>query len=114
MPRPIDIEHDRGRRQLTITWESGPRSVYPLGYLRGWCPCAECQGHGNTTTFLGQREVEATSIAEVGAYAITIAFSDGHDGGIYSWDWLHRLAEHSEPRGPKSGVYSGGEFRPVD
>jgi DUF971 family protein len=84
MPRPVDLEHDTTRRVLTITWEDGPVSALSLGYLRAWCPCAGCQGHGN---------------------------DNGHDSGIYSWDWLWRISAQSEPKGLKSGVYSQGAFR---
>ena len=110
MPKPVDIEHDTTRRVLTITWDDEVVSSYALGYLRAWCPCAECQGHGTVTKYLGEHDVGARDIEEVGAYAIKIQFSDGHDVGLYTWTWLHRLAAESEPKGLKTGSFSSGRF----
>lgn len=109
--RPVDIAHSPERNTLEVTWEDGLRSLLPVPYLRGWCPCAQCQGHGDVVRF---HEVPATiSIAEIhemGAYAIAIRFSDGHDAGIFSWQWLRALAPETEPVGLKRGSFTRGRF----
>ena len=81
-------------RHLRLTWSDGYSAELPYDYLRGWCPCAGCQGHGNLTIRYQPpaRPVEARVIQPVGNYAISIAFSDGHGTGIYRFDYLRRLA----------------------
>jgi len=80
-------------RRLRLTWNDGHTAEYGYDYLRGWCPCAGCQGH----TFLKIRyqppaaPVTAESIKPVGNYAISIAFSDGHGTGIYRYDFLREI-----------------------
>jgi DUF971 family protein len=105
---PTDIVHQRGRNTLTVTWDDGTVSDYPVAYLRGWCPCAGCQGHGTTVRFQKTVTVTATAMVEVGAYALAIRFSDGHDTGIYTWDWLRRIAP--DGGGLKDGVFDGTRF----
>ncbi len=113
MVQPVDIEHDRGARRLTITWDDGRRSRLGMDYLRAWCPCAACQGHGNEVHFRPAGEGrEATGIEEVGAYAIAIHFDDGHQSGIYRWSWLRDISAESEPAGLKYGAFIGGVYRP--
>ncbi|NVB43374.1 DUF971 domain-containing protein [Pseudenhygromyxa sp. WMMC2535] len=113
MARPIDVAHISRENTLSITWEGGVTSVLPVPYLRGWCPCASCQGHSNTVSF--HPAPESTRVAalwEVGAYALGVRFEDGHDDGIYSWDWLWKISEHSAPLGPKTGRFVAGRYTP--
>jgi DUF971 family protein len=113
VPEPVDVVHSRGQRTLTITWDDGERSTLPIHYLRGWCPCAACQGHGPVVRFADHPEdLKIDLLAESGAYALHIRFSDGHDSGIYSWTWLRTIAPESPPHGLKRGIYGGGHFRP--
>jgi DUF971 family protein len=80
-------------RCLRLTWSDGHSAEYGYDYLRGWCPCAGCQGH----TFLKIRyqppasPVTVESIKPVGNYAISLAFSDGHGTGIYRFDFLREI-----------------------
>jgi DUF971 family protein len=111
---PTDLEHDTKRNRLTVGWEDGTVSVLEIPYLRAWCPCAACQGHGTITRYLGEdAELTARAIEEVGAYALRFTFSDGHDTGIYRWSWLWAIASESDPRGPKRGMFEGDEYRHV-
>ncbi len=111
MGRPVDIAHSLGRNALVITWEDGVTSELPIPYLRAWCPCAGCQGHGVEIRFhpVGD-EIRAEGLYEMGAYALAIRFSDGHDTGIFSWTWLRHLAPESAPVGLKSGRFTAGAF----
>lgn len=111
MPRPSDVAHNPRENTLTVEWPDGFRSVYPVPYLRGWCPCAGCQGH---STRVAYREAPAaTQIAElweVGAYALGVKYADGHDSGIYTWSWLRKIAYESPPAGRKLGAFEGGAY----
>lgn len=114
MSRPTDIAHSLGNNALTITWDDGVTSTLPVPYLRSWCPCAACQGHG---TRIAYRPAPATitiaELWEVGAYALGVRFSDGHDDGIYSWTYLGKIAYESPPRGPKTGAFESGVYVPA-
>jgi len=109
--RPSDVAHDPRANTLTITWPDGFQSVYPAAYLRAWCPCAGCQGHGIRVAY---REAPATTriadLWEVGAYALGIKFADGHDAGIYTWSWLRSIAYESPPVGRKLGAFESGLY----
>ena len=65
----------------------------PCEFLRVYSPSAEVRGHGPGQEVLqvGKREVEIEAIEPVGTYAVRLVFSDGHDTGLYSWDYLHHL-----------------------
>jgi DUF971 family protein len=114
MPTATDVLHDRGRNVLVIAWDDGGRCEYPIPYLRGWCPCAGCQGHGGVVRFREGHDVRADAIAEVGAYALAFRFSDGHDTGIYTWTWLRRLAADVPPEGFKRGWFADDRFHAED
>jgi DUF971 family protein len=70
----------------------------PFEFLRVYSPSAEVRGHGpgQETLQTGKRDVTITALAPVGNYALQPVFSDGHDTGIYSWDYLYDLALHQE------------------
>lgn len=114
MPTPTDVALSNKQRTLSITWEDGETSVLGLDYLRGWCPCAGCQGHGVTVRYRPPDEKqEISSMYEAGAYALHIRFGDGHDSGIFSWEWLRRIAPQSPPEGEKTGIFAHGKFGPA-
>ena len=110
MATPIDVVHERRRNVLRIVWDDGGDCEYPIAYLRGWCPCAGCQGHGGPIRFREVPDVHAEAIAEVGAYALSFRFSDGHDTGIYTWTWLRRLGADVPPEGLKRGYFTDDRF----
>lgn len=80
-------------RRLRLTWSDGHSAEFDHAYLRGWCPCAGCQGHtGLTIRYLpAPGPVAADTIEPVGNYAISIAWSDGHSTGIYRFDFLRQI-----------------------
>lgn len=111
VPRPVDVALSRSKGQLRIEWEDGAISTLPIGYLRGWCPCAGCQGHGTVVQFHPvSAELGIEHMSEAGAYALHLRFSDGHDTGIYTWQWLRAIAPESPPEGLKHGRFEGGRF----
>jgi len=92
-PRPTEISLHQVSRVLDIAFEDGRRYSLPVEYLRVFSPSAEVRGHGPGQEVLqvGKREVNINAIEPVGVYAVKFAFSDGHDTGIYSWDYLYDL-----------------------
>ena len=78
---------------LEIAFADGKRFRLPYEFLRVYSPSAEVRGHGPGQEVLqiGKKNVEITSIEPVGTYAVQPVFSDGHDTGIYSWDYLYGL-----------------------
>jgi len=99
-PEPIEVElladSGSGHPALKVAWDDGHQSLYPLRYLRGFCPCASCQGHGRGTwTFIPVDAPQITGIEEVGNYALNIVWNDGakgpHTTGIYAFEILRQL-----------------------
>ena len=91
-PTPSLVELKKAESKLYISWTDGHQSVYGLRYLRGFCPCAQCQGHAQGVwTFVPVERPEITKIEETGSYALSIVFSDGHATGIYSFEILREL-----------------------
>jgi len=94
-PRPTEINLHQQSRMLDIAFDDGQRFTMPCEYLRVFSPSAEVRGHGpgQETLQAGKREIAIDDVEQVGHYAIRPRFSDGHDTGIYSWDYLHDLGE---------------------
>lgn len=99
-PKHLDLKKDQG---LTVYWDDGTTTFYPIPYLRKMSPSAEArllreQLARNPLTVLpasaasSGQPLTATGAEMVGNYAIRIIFSDGHDTGIYSWDYLREIA----------------------
>ena len=94
-PRPTEIKLHQKSRILEIAFDDGQRFSLPCEYLRVFSPSAEVRGHGPGQEVLqvGKRDVEIKEIEPVGAYAVKLVFSDGHDTGLYSWEYQHELGE---------------------
>jgi DUF971 family protein len=92
-PRPTDITLHQQSGVLDVVFDDGANFSLPVEYLRVYSPSAEVRGHGAGQEVLqvGKRNVEVKAIEPVGAYGVKLAFSDGHDTGIYSWDYLYDL-----------------------
>lgn len=91
--RPTELTVHQQSRQLEIAFDDGARFRIPFELMRVYSPSAEVQGHGPGQEVLqtGKREVLIEAIEPVGHYAVQPRFSDGHDSGIFSWDYLYRL-----------------------
>jgi DUF971 family protein len=77
----------------TLELEYGDqRYVLPAEFLRVHSPSAEVQGHGNPVLQTGKINVALEGIEPAGQYALKLEFSDGHDSGLYTWDYLYHLA----------------------
>jgi len=90
-PVPTAITLHQKSRALEITFSDGKNFRLSCEFLRVYSPSAEVRGHGPGQEVLqtGKRDVEIARIEPVGSYAVQLAFSDGHDTGIYSWDLLY-------------------------
>jgi DUF971 family protein len=92
-PYLTEVRRLTEKRTLRLTWSDGHRAEYDYDYLRGYCPCAGCQGHLVKTIRFRRppQPVEPETIAQVGNYAISFSWSDRHDTGIYRFDFLRRI-----------------------
>ena len=97
-PRPTEITLHSQTRRLDVAFDDGKRFEMPCEYLRVFSPSAEVRGHGPGQEVLqtGKRAVGISAIEPVGVYAVKFVFSDGHDTGIYSWEYLYDLGVRQE------------------
>lgn len=93
MRAPSSIKLHRQSRMLELGYADGSRYELSCELLRVCSPSAEVRGHGEgqRTLQTGKRRVAITAIKPVGNYALQLVFDDGHDTGLYSWDYLHDL-----------------------
>jgi DUF971 family protein len=98
MAAPTEINVHKKSATLELTFEEGDRLSLSAEFLRVFSPSAEVQGHGPGQAVLqtGKKNVQFLDIEPQGHYAIKIVFSDGHDSGIYSWDYLQKLGRDQE------------------
>ncbi len=97
-PWPTEITLQQISRNLRVAFSNGQTFDFPIEFLRVHSPSAEVRGHGpgQETLQTGKRGVGIQEIAPVGQYAVQLHFSDGHNTGIYSWDYLLDLGNHQE------------------
>lgn len=129
---PTEIKLHQQSRALEIAFDDGACFQMPYEFLRVHSPSAEVRGHGvgQETLQVGKKDVVVLEVLPVGNYAMKIVFDDGHDSGLYTWDYLYNLGKHqaelwqeyleklaaaggsrepgSEPEPKKSGCGSGG------
>jgi DUF971 family protein len=98
VPHPTEVKLHQASRVLEIAFDDGSTFRLPYEYLRVYSPSAEVRGHGpgQETLQIGKREVTIKGVEPVGHYALRPTFSDGHDTGIYSWEYLHELGEYQD------------------
>ncbi|MEZ0232067.1 MAG: gamma-butyrobetaine hydroxylase-like domain-containing protein [Methylophilaceae bacterium] len=97
-PRPTDIRLHQKSRLLEISFDDNTTCMLSCEFLRVYSPSAEVRGHGHGQEVLqiGKEDVNIVGIEPVGQYAVKLQFSDNHDTGLYSWDYLYELAKHYE------------------
>jgi DUF971 family protein len=105
---PLRVKAPRNARIVEIAWADGHAGVYPHEILRGYCPCAGCQGHSGTIRFIPGGELaarfkpggdlELRSLEQVGNYALRFEWGDGHGTGIYTFKYLRSLCQCEECR----------------
>jgi len=97
-PTPTAITVHEASRVLEIGFSDGRQFRIPFELMRVYSPSAEVQGHGPGQEVLqtGKREVGLVGLEPVGNYAVQPTFSDGHDSGIFSWDYLYWLGAEQD------------------
>jgi DUF971 family protein len=97
-PVPVEIKLHQRSRIMELTFSDGQQFRLPYEFLRVYSPSAEVRGHGpgQETLQAGKRDIEIVAVEPVGTYAIQPRFSDGHDTGLYSWEYLYDLGRRHE------------------
>jgi DUF971 family protein len=95
---PTAITLKRKSRVIEVAWADGTRYALPFEYLRVFSPSAEVRGHGGGEgkLELAKENVQVTQVEPVGVYAVRLRLDDGHDTGLYSWDFLRELGAEYE------------------
>lgn len=104
MAKPTGITLNRAAKKLIVNWSDGRVHEYPLDLLREACPCVECRGgHENmgtkpdvdslllTIPLIRQKSYKIAKLTPVGNYALTPEWTDGHNSGIYTWQYLYDM-----------------------
>ena len=99
-PWPKELRLHKDRKRLTVAFDNGESFELAAEYLRVRSPSAEVQGHSpdERKTVGGKRDVAILEVLPVGNYAVRITFADGHDTGIFTWDYLHTLGHEKDER----------------
>jgi DUF971 family protein len=97
-PTPVSMTVHGRSRVLEIEFSDGLQFRIPFELMRVYSPSAEVQGHGPGQEVLqtGKREVDLVELMPIGNYAVQPTFSDGHDTGIFSWDYLYFLGSQQD------------------
>lgn len=97
-PTPQSITVHAKSRVLEVLFSDGAQFRIPFELMRVYSPSAEVAGHGPGQEVLqtGKRDVTITALASVGNYAVQPQFSDGHESGIFSWDYLYELGQRQQ------------------
>lgn len=97
-PTPSKIHYHKKARELELTYADGNSHRLTVEYLRAFSPSAEVRGHHPSQAVLqvGKKDVGLKNIEPVGRYAVKLAFDDGHDSGLYSWEYLYELIQNHD------------------
>ena len=95
---PTGITLHQQSKMLEIVFDDGVRYKLPFEFLRVCSPSAEVRGHGpgQETLQVGKRNVILKEIEPAGSYALKLIFDDGHDSGLYTWEYLHELGKNHD------------------
>lgn len=91
---PTAVDYQQQERRLVLTYADGHSYTFSAEFLRVMSPSAEVKGHGQPILQAGKCEVKIWKIEPVGRYALKLSFDDGHDTGLYSWDYLAHLGQN--------------------
>jgi DUF971 family protein len=89
----MGVKAPHGARVFEIAWADGVTGKLPHAILRGYCPCAGCQGHAGRIRFQTGADLTLREIEQVGNYALQLTWGDGHSSGIFSFVYLRRLCD---------------------
>ncbi|MBI5626608.1 MAG: DUF971 domain-containing protein [Nitrosomonadales bacterium] len=96
--QPTEIILHQQSRSLEIAFDDGARYRLPYEFLRVYTPSAEARGHGPGQEVLqvGKKNVMLLNVEPVGTYALKLIFDDGHDSGLYTWEYLYGLGQNQD------------------
>ena len=94
LPRAINLH--KASKTLTLKYAPDEEYHLPAEFLRVHSPSAEVQGHGKPILQYGKIGVGLTKVEPAGQYALKLTFDDGHDSGLFTWDYLYQLAVRQE------------------
>jgi DUF971 family protein len=100
-PVPVGIKAPHGSTWFEVSWADTTTSRLPNAILRGYCPCAGCQGHGGQITFQAGHDSVLRDIEQVGNYALRLVWGDGHGSGLYTFTYLKFLGDLCAEHGDK-------------
>lgn len=106
---PKGVKAPHGATSFEVSWADGTKHSISHRILRGFCPCAGCQGHTGALEFHEPPSLELREIERVGNYALGFSWGDGHNGGIYSFEFLRRIGELVDKLGA-DGLEAQGEL----
>ena len=108
--KAVRVRSPRGARVTEIDWADGHKGIYPHKILRGFCPCAGCQGHSGEIKFIDVDGIalELEEIEKVGSYALALKWFDGHSTGIYSYRYLRSLCHCDACKAERDGERAPG------
>jgi DUF971 family protein len=92
----LEVHAPHGARVLSAVFADGHRGHYPHELLRGYCPCAQCQGHTGPVRFVPGGDLDLVHLEEVGNYGLQLTWGDGHNTGIYAFRFLRALCACGE------------------
>ncbi|MDY0250450.1 MAG: DUF971 domain-containing protein [Pseudomonas sp.] len=92
MQIPTRIKLNKSSKTLELGYADGQQFALPAELLRVYSPSAEVQGHGHPVLQYGKINIALTHVQPAGNYALKLTFDDGHDSGLFTWDYLYQLA----------------------
>lgn len=97
-PAPTKIHYHKQSRELELAFADGQSFRLSAEYLRVHSPSAEVRGHGLQIPILqyGKKDVSIQNVEGAGNYALKISFNDGHDTGLYTWEYLYNLGKNHD------------------
>jgi len=97
-PIPTEINFHKKSRTVDVNFDDGSQFQFTCEFLRVYSPSAEVRGHSADEAVLqvGKADVNIEKIEPVGTYAVILHFDDGHNTGIYSWDWFYHLGKNHD------------------
>lgn len=90
------LHYHQQRRILDVLFSNGELASFSAEFLRVYSPSAEVRGHGNPRLVSNKKQVAITRLLPAGHYAVKLVFDDGHDSGLFSWQYLHQLAQQQD------------------
>ena len=90
------LHYHQQRRILDVQFSNGEQASFSAEFLRVYSPSAEVRGHGNPKLVSNKKQVAIVKLLPAGHYAVKLMFDDSHDSGLYSWQYLHQLAQQQD------------------